>query len=77
MSNKDSAGWYAYAAVDSAKKYQLKKELGDAYKRLYNYHYHFGEYKQALEEKLLLDSIKDQMTNAESWSNHYEGGDEI
>ena len=32
MDNKDSAGWYAYAAVDSAKKYQLKKELGDAYR---------------------------------------------
>ena len=66
MDNKDSAGWYAYAAVDSAKKYQLKKELGDAYWALYNYHYHFGEYKQALDEKLLLDSINHQCTNAET-----------
>ena len=33
---------------------------------LYKYHYHFGEYKQALEEKLLLDSINHLMTNAET-----------
>ena len=57
MNNKDSAGWYAYAALDSAKKYHLVKELGDAYGILYYYLYHFGEYKQALETKLLKDSI--------------------
>ncbi len=48
MNNKDSAGWYARAAVDSAKRHQLKKELAYAYGSLYRYHYHFGEYKQSL-----------------------------
>ena len=57
MNHKDSADWYARAAVDSAKKHHLVKELGDAYGSLFNYLYHFGEYKQALETKLLLDSI--------------------
>ncbi len=41
LNNRDSAGWYAYAAVDSAKKHRLKKELADAYRVLYRYHYHF------------------------------------
>ena len=66
MNNKDSAGWYAYAAVDSAKKYQLKKELADAYRVLYQYYYHFGEYRKAIDAILLLDSLDDQTTNAET-----------
>jgi two-component system, NtrC family, sensor kinase len=66
MNNKDSAGWYARAAVDSAKKYNLKKELGDAYQSLYKYYYHFGEYKNAFDQKLLFDSIQDQLTNPET-----------
>ena len=77
MNNKDSAGWYAHAAVDSAKRYQLKMELADAYQALYKYHHHFGEYKRAFEDKLLLDSINQQMANAAIRSNHYAGSDEI
>ncbi|HLY71125.1 MAG TPA: hypothetical protein VKR53_15435, partial [Puia sp.] len=56
MNNKDSAGWYAYAAVDTAKKYNLKKETGDAYDVLFSYHYKYKDYKKALEENLILDS---------------------
>jgi two-component system, NtrC family, sensor kinase len=66
MNNKDSARWYGYAAVDSAKKYHLVKELGDAYESLFNYLQHFGEYKQALETRLLLDSINVQKTNLQT-----------
>ena len=66
MNNKDSAGWYAYAALDSAKKYNLNKELADAYRTLYNYHYHFSDYKQAFDEKYLFDSVNNQRTNAET-----------
>jgi two-component system, NtrC family, sensor kinase len=66
MNNKDSAAWYAHAAVDSAVKYKLKKELADAHGALYNYHNHFGEYKQALEERLLLDSIENKLDNSEN-----------
>src|SRR5579864_4947646 len=57
MNNKYSAGWYAYAAVDTAKKYNLKKETGDAYDVLFSYHYKYKDYKKALEENLILDSI--------------------
>ena len=57
MDNKDSAGWYAIAALDTAKKYTLNKEIGDAYGVLFGYYYHFKDYKKALEERLILDSI--------------------
>ncbi len=57
MNNKDSTGWYAYAALDTAKKYKLKKEMGDAYSVLFSYHYKYKDYKKALEENLILDSI--------------------
>ena len=66
LNNRDSAGWYAYAAVDSAKKHRLKKELADAYRVLYRYHYHFGEYKQSIDEILILDSLDNQTTNTET-----------
>jgi two-component system NtrC family sensor kinase len=64
MNNKDSAGWYAYAAVDTAKKYKLKKETGDAYSTLFAYHYKYKDYKKALEERLILDSIDYEEENA-------------
>jgi two-component system NtrC family sensor kinase len=57
MNNKDSAGWYAFAALDTAKKYKLNKEMGDAHGVLFAYYYHNKDYKNALEERLILDSI--------------------
>ena len=64
--NKDSARWYAYAAIDTAKKYQLKKETGDAYSALFNYHYQIGDYKKALEERLIIDSMQKETTNPQT-----------
>ncbi len=66
MNNKDSAGWYAYAALDTAKKYKLKKETGDAYGVLFSYHYKYKDYKKALEENLILDSIEYATENAQT-----------
>jgi two-component system, NtrC family, sensor kinase len=57
MNNKDSAGWYAYAALDTAKKFKLKKETRDAYGVLFFYHFRYKYYQKALEERLILDSI--------------------
>ena len=64
--NKDSAGWYAYAALDTAKKYHLEKETGDAYLALFNYNYHFGDYKKALEERLIFDSMQYEAANPQT-----------
>ena len=66
MNNKDSTGWYAYAALDTAKKYKLKKEKEDAYAVLFHYHYEYKEYKKALEERLILDSMDDEEENAQT-----------
>ena len=66
MNQKDSASWYAYAALDTAKKYQLKKETGDAYQALFKFHEHYGNYKMALEEKLIIDSLQNEGTNGQT-----------
>jgi signal transduction histidine kinase len=66
MNNKDSAGWYAYSALDTAKKYHLEKETRDAYSALFNFHYHYKDYKKALEERLILDSIQNEFTNSQT-----------
>ncbi|MCO5286157.1 MAG: ATP-binding protein [Chitinophagaceae bacterium] len=55
---KDSAFYYAKAALDIAKEHDLKKELGDANRAFYIYYYAFGNYKKALEYKTIYDSIQ-------------------
>jgi two-component system, NtrC family, sensor kinase len=63
MNNKDSAGWYAQAALDTALKYHLAKETFDAYGTLFNFHNQYKNYKKALEERLILDSIENELNS--------------
>jgi two-component system, NtrC family, sensor kinase len=65
MNKKDSAGWYAYAALDEANKYKLRKEPMDAYTSLYSYHYKYKDYKNALEDRLVLDSLENKLEGAQ------------
>jgi two-component system, NtrC family, sensor kinase len=57
---KDSARWYAEAAIATTTKYDLKKEKNDAHEALFNYYNHFKDYKNALEEKFILDSLENE-----------------
>jgi two-component system, NtrC family, sensor kinase len=57
MKDKAGAAYYANAALQTAKKHTLKKEIGDAYATLFHYHYKYHNYKDALEAKLRLDSL--------------------
>ena len=57
LKNKDSAAHYAYAALEMAKQQKLKKELVDSYEALFIYHNTFGDYKKALEYRLIYDSL--------------------
>ena len=57
LKNKDSAALYAYAALEMAKQQKLKKELIDSYEALFSYHNTFGDYKKALEYRLIYDSL--------------------
>lgn len=66
MNNKDSVGWYAYAALDTAKKYHLRKETRDAYQALLGYHYHSRDYKKALGDKFMIDSLQNEVENAQT-----------
>ena len=61
LKNKDSAAQYAYAAFQMAKQQKLKKELMDAYEAMFIYHNTFGDYKQALEYRLIYDSLFNKM----------------
>ena len=64
LKNKDSASYYAYAALAMAKQKDLKKEITDAYKAVFNYHRTFGEYKKALEYRLVYDSLYNAAYNS-------------
>ena len=44
-----------------AKQQKLKKELMDAYEAMFIYHNTFGDYKQALEYRLIYDSLFNKM----------------
>ena len=57
LNNKDSAYRYANAALQISKEYNLTKELKDAYETLFTFYYKFGDYKKALEYRLIFDSI--------------------
>jgi len=61
LKNKDSAAHYANAALQMAKQQKLKKELMDAYEAMFIYHNTFGDYKQALEYRLIYDSLFNKM----------------
>jgi signal transduction histidine kinase len=64
LKNKDSASYYAYAALELAKQKNLKKELTDAYSALFDYHNTFGDYKKALEYRLIYDSLYNETVNS-------------
>jgi len=61
LKKKDSAAYYAEAALQMAKQQNLKRELTDAYEALFIYHNTFGYYKQALEYRLIYDSLFNKM----------------
>ncbi len=62
LNNKDSAAYYANAALETSKQNGLKKEIIDAYYSLFNYAERFKDYKKALEYRLIYDSL-DKETN--------------
>ena len=66
---KDSAYFYARSALELSKKYLLTKELNDAYDALYYCHYAFGDYKKAIEYKIIYDSIYNKTFNQASGQN--------
>jgi two-component system NtrC family sensor kinase len=65
LKNKDSAGYYAYAAFETSTRHGLRKELEDAYNALFTYHYTFGAYKKALEYRLIYDSLYNNTYNTD------------
>ncbi len=64
LKNKDSAAYYAYASLTTARVNKLKGETADAYEALFNYHHTFKDYKAALEDKMILDSLHNELNNA-------------
>ena len=64
LKNKDSAAHYAYAALELAQQQKLKKELVDSYEALFICHNTFGDYKQALEYRLIYDSLFNKMAES-------------
>ncbi len=66
---KDSAYFYAQSALEISKKNSLTKELNDAYDALYYCHYKFGDYKKALEYKIIYDSIYNKTFDLASGQN--------
>ncbi len=69
MGKKDSASFYAYFALDLGKKNDLKKELGDTYSTLFFLHQTFGDYKKALDYRLLYDSMYYESYNLQTAQN--------
>ena len=55
---RDSAMWYARDALAIAERYNMDKETGDAHEALFKYYNHFGDYKNALKERLVFDSVE-------------------
>ncbi|MDP1841852.1 MAG: ATP-binding protein [Sediminibacterium sp.] len=57
LNSKDSAYFYANAALQVSKKHLLEKELMDAYGALAYTHHKFKDYKNAFEYRILYDSL--------------------
>jgi len=57
LNKKDSAYACADSALAISKRFSLAKELKDAYNALFYSHHAFGDFKTALEYRLLYDSI--------------------
>ena len=57
LNNKDSAYYHADSALAISKRFNLAKELKDSYEALFYCYRKFGDYKKALEYRLLYDSI--------------------
>ncbi len=57
FNNKDSAYFYAQAALEFSKKHLLIKEMSDTYYALSYTHYKFKDYKNAYEYRLKFDSL--------------------
>jgi signal transduction histidine kinase len=69
FNNRDSAYYHAGLAFDISKKYNLAKELRDAYEALYLSHAKFGDYKNAYEYRLIYDSLYNGSFNLASGKN--------
>lgn len=66
LNMKDSALYYSNAALSEAKTFKLNKELGDAYGSLFNVYYIFKDYKNALKNYLIYDSLQNKDFNMQS-----------
>ncbi len=62
----DSALFFAEASLATARKYSLKKELGNAYGTLADYYYNNGNFKKALEYHLSADSVRRELDNSQT-----------
>jgi len=60
LKNKDSAYYYANAALQLSKKYNLAKELSDSYEILFTVATTFHNYRTALNYRLILDSLQNK-----------------
>jgi two-component system, NtrC family, sensor kinase len=60
LDSKDSARWYAAAAISTSARHNLKKENSDAHVALFNYYNYFKDYKNALSEKIIIDSLQNK-----------------
>jgi len=69
LKNKDSAAFYANAALATSKEHDLKKELIDSYNALFNSAYEFGDYQRAIEYRLVFDSLNNEMNNQQMAQN--------
>jgi signal transduction histidine kinase len=56
--SKDSAYHYANKALKTAQDNKLVKELRDAYDAMFKSRYKFGEYKEALQNRIIFDSLR-------------------
>ncbi len=63
LNMKDSALFYAHKALQLSKEENLTKELKDAYEVLFISHRNFGNYKEALDYRLMYDSIYNQVNS--------------
>jgi len=69
LKQKDSAYFYANAALEKATEMQIKKGIVDAYDALFVYASKFGLYKEALQFHLIEDSLNNESSAAEMAKN--------
>jgi hypothetical protein len=69
INKKDSAYYYGYACLNLSRERNLKKEMGDAYEALSAIHNKFGDYKKAIEFRLIYDSIYNEQNNITQGQN--------